>query len=97
MGLPFSPPRGSVGPDELSEIARCVAEHPRLWEDDLDPDRSTRTYNEVFTSEHLGVWAICWNADDHDTGYHDHGSSCGAPGCRRAARTRRRPRCPDPV
>ena len=50
MDLPFAPPGGPVGPDELAEIARCVAEHARLWEDDLDPDRSTRTYNEVFTS-----------------------------------------------
>jgi hypothetical protein len=78
MDLPFTPPDSPVGPDELAEIARLVAEHPRLWEDDLSPDRSERTYTDVFTYEHLGLWAICWNADDHDTGYHDHGSSCGA-------------------
>jgi hypothetical protein len=42
VDLPFTPPDSPVGPDELAEIARLVAEHPRLWEDDLSPDRTER-------------------------------------------------------
>jgi len=78
MDLPFTPPGHRLVPDELAEIARAVAERTLLWEDDLDHDRRRRTYVDVYTDEHVGVWAICWNADDHDTGYHDHGSSSGA-------------------
>jgi hypothetical protein len=78
MDLPFTPPGEPIGPDELAAIARSVADRPELWEGALDRDREHRTYSDVFTDEHVGIWAICWNGDDHDTGYHDHGHSCGA-------------------
>ncbi len=76
--LPFDPPPGPVGPDVLADIARRVAERPELWRDGLDRDRTRRTYSEVFTGEHLGVWAVSWMAADHDTGFHDHDRSRGA-------------------
>jgi hypothetical protein len=76
--LPFDPPARTIGPDELADIARRVAERPDLWRDGLDRDRSERTYSEVFTSEHLGVWAISWMDTAHDTGFHDHDRSRGA-------------------
>ena len=76
--LPFQPPTGPIGADELADVARRVAERPDLWEPTLDPTRERRTYSEVYTGEHLGVWAIAWAADDHDTGYHDHDRSHGA-------------------
>ncbi|GAB2642544.1 cupin domain-containing protein [Kribbella swartbergensis] len=49
-----------------------------LWEDKLRQTQDERTYAEVFASEHLGVWAISWMAEDHGTGYHDHDRSRGA-------------------
>ncbi|MGX5657098.1 hypothetical protein ACWKWC_20155 [Geodermatophilus nigrescens] len=64
--LPFELPRGPLGPADLSRIAAAVAGRPDLWRDGLDRDRRRRTYSEVHTSEHLGVWAISWMADDHD-------------------------------
>jgi hypothetical protein len=76
--LPFPVPDQPLGPHELATIARLVAEAPQLWEPGLDPRREERTYREVHSSEHLGVWAIAWAADDHDTGYHDHDRSDGA-------------------
>jgi hypothetical protein len=38
---------------------------PRLWRDDLDRERSERTYTELFTNDYLGVWAISWMSEDH--------------------------------
>lgn len=46
--------------------------NPTLWEDGLRQTTAERTYAEVFTNEHLGVWVISWMADGHDTGFHDH-------------------------
>ncbi|MBY8849440.1 hypothetical protein [Saccharothrix longispora] len=76
--LPFDPPTGTVPPDELARIAEAVAKCPELWEDDLERTTEQRTYTDVFANEHLGVWAISWMADGHDTGYHDHDHSNGA-------------------
>ncbi|SES21504.1 Cysteine dioxygenase type I [Lentzea xinjiangensis] len=76
--LPFEAPRDRLTPDELAVIAKAVADRPALWEDGLAQTTEDRTYTEVFTNDHLGVWAISWMADDHDTGFHDHDRSCGA-------------------
>lgn len=77
-GLPFEPPTGDVAPEELARIAETVAERPDLWAEKLERTTAERTYVDVFSNEHLGVWAISWMADGHDTGYHDHDHSCGA-------------------
>ncbi|MEW9547443.1 hypothetical protein [Nonomuraea sp. NPDC050783] len=76
--LPFVPPDRLLPPAKLQQVARAVAGRPALWRDGLDREADRRTYVEVFTSDHLGVWAISWMADDHDTGFHDHDRSCGA-------------------
>ncbi|MEO3818764.1 hypothetical protein ABGB21_19395 [Plantactinospora sp. B24E8] len=55
-----------------------MAGRPELWTDDLRRTSRERTYVDVHTSDHLGVWAISWMADVHDTGYHDHAASRGA-------------------
>ena len=76
--LPLDPPDHELSPDDLEKIARAVGEAPSLWEDELRTTTAERTYVDVFTNEHLGVWAISWMADEHDTGYHDHAQSSGA-------------------
>lgn len=76
--LPFELPRGRLSSEDLAAIAKAVAAQPALWEDDLNQTTAERTYADVFTNEHLGVWAISWMADGHDTGFHDHDRSCGA-------------------
>ncbi|SDG57394.1 Cysteine dioxygenase type I [Lentzea fradiae] len=76
--LPFEPPQDRLRPEDLAKIAEAVAARPSLWEEGLRQTTAERTYAEVFTNEHLGVWAISWMADGHDTGFHDHDRSCGA-------------------
>jgi hypothetical protein len=76
--LPFDIPGASLSPEDLAGIAKAVAAQPGLWEDALEKTTAERTYADVFTNEHLGVWAISWMADGHDTGFHDHDRSCGA-------------------
>lgn len=76
--LPFEAPQSRLSPEELADIAKAVADQPALWEEGLRQTTAERTYSEVFTNEHLGVWAISWMADGHDTGFHDHDRSCGA-------------------
>ncbi|WP_158853238.1 cysteine dioxygenase [Saccharothrix deserti] len=76
--LPFDVPEKDIGPPELARIAEAVAKRPELWEDTLRETTSERTYVDVFTNDHLGIWAIAWMDDEHDTGYHDHDRSSGA-------------------
>jgi hypothetical protein len=77
-GLPFAEPSERLDIAQLRRIARAVAERRDLWEEELRRSRDNRTYVDVFSNEHLGVWAISWMADGHDTGYHDHDASRGA-------------------
>ncbi|WP_219420000.1 hypothetical protein [Pseudonocardia nigra] len=76
--LPFAPPNRLLNPDELQDLAQRLAENKQLWSDALERTKDHRSYADVFTNEHLGVWAISWMADTHDTGYHDHDPSRGA-------------------
>lgn len=76
--LPFDSPARLLRPDELQQIAHAVGQRPELWHDQLNRDRTERTFLDVFTNAYLGVWAISWMADDHDTGFHDHARSRGA-------------------
>lgn len=75
---PIDLPGRTLTRQELESLVREVAGRPELWERDLDWASGERVYAEVFTSEHVGVWAIGWAAEDHDTGFHDHDTSCGA-------------------
>ncbi|MGW0523011.1 hypothetical protein [Crossiella sp. NPDC003009] len=75
--LPFDAPDGPLDGRQLQKLARLVAEHPELWEGELRQTTEERTYVEVFTNEHLGIWAISWMDEVHDTGYHDHHTSAG--------------------
>jgi hypothetical protein len=87
-GLPFDPPGRTLDGHQLQAIAAKVAAALELWQESLDQTTRERTYVDVFTDEHLGVRAISWMADEHDTGYHDHD-----PLLRRGAR---RPGCDPP-
>jgi len=72
--LPFDPPGRTLDGHQLQAIAAKVAAALELWQESLDQTTRERTYVDVFTDEHLGVRAISWMADEHDTGYHDHAS-----------------------
>jgi predicted metal-dependent enzyme (double-stranded beta helix superfamily) len=62
---------------ELRAVAACVAGQPALWRHLVAPDPTRRTYEQLWSDEHLTIWLICWMTD-HDTGFHDHERSCGA-------------------
>jgi Cysteine dioxygenase type I len=72
------PPSAEVGPADLEDIARSVAQRRGLWEDELRRTTVERTFVDVFSNDHLGVWVISWMDEVHDTGFHDHATSCGA-------------------
>jgi hypothetical protein len=75
--LPFDPPGRLLCPDELFAVASAVGKDPSLWRDELQQTSRERTYADVYTDDHVGVWAISWVVGSHDTGYHDHDRSCG--------------------
>jgi predicted metal-dependent enzyme (double-stranded beta helix superfamily) len=63
--------------EELERFVNELASRPELWIDHVKHDRTQRTYEELFSDEHVTAWLICW-MEDHDTGFHDHDISCGA-------------------
>jgi hypothetical protein len=62
---------------ELETFVTELAERPELWIEFVAHDPKQRTYHELLSDEHVTAWLICWS-DEHDTGFHDHDSSCGA-------------------
>ncbi len=67
-------PTGVLGPAELVEFARTLAESLERPNDLLDGQPCTRVYEEIWSDDHVNAWVICW-ADDSDTGFHDHDNS----------------------
>jgi predicted metal-dependent enzyme (double-stranded beta helix superfamily) len=68
---------------QLRALAAGVASDDRLWRHLVRHEPERRTYEELLIEEPLlllgrvALWLICW-MDDHDTGFHDHGTSSGA-------------------
>jgi hypothetical protein len=63
-----------LGPTELIEFARALAESIDRPDDFQGPELCTRVYEEIWSDDHVNAWVICW-ADDSDTGFHDHDTS----------------------
>lgn len=76
-GDPFDLPARLLEPEELQTLAEDVGGRPELWREQLGRCTAERTYVDLHTDEHVGVWAISWLADVHDTGFHDHDGSSG--------------------
>jgi predicted metal-dependent enzyme (double-stranded beta helix superfamily) len=72
-------PSRILDPTELEPLVARVAREPDRWRDLVHHDPSQRIYEQLFRTEHVGVWLICW-MHDHDTGFHDHDLSSGAVG-----------------
>lgn len=71
-------PRGrDLDGPELEAFVAELAERPELWIERVRHDPCQRSYEELIADDHVSAWLICW-MDDHDTGFHDHDSSCGA-------------------
>jgi predicted metal-dependent enzyme (double-stranded beta helix superfamily) len=65
-----------TGP-ELREFVADLAGRPEQWRHLVGHDPEQRIYHELHRDEQVGVWLICWMADQ-DTGFHDHDTSAGA-------------------
>jgi predicted metal-dependent enzyme (double-stranded beta helix superfamily) len=67
---------------QLRVLAAGVASDDRLWGHLVRHEPDRRTYEELLIEEprlvgRVALWLICW-MDDHDTGFHEHGTSSGA-------------------
>lgn len=71
---PLDPPDGGG----LAALAARVAPDEARWRDAAPARPGQRTFARVHAGDHVEVWVIRWGADDHDTGFHDHGTSTGA-------------------
>lgn len=67
-------PAGPLGPAELVEFARALAESLERPNDPPEAQLCTRVYEEIWSDDHVNAWLICW-AEDSDTGFHDHDTS----------------------
>lgn len=67
-------PAGVLGPTELVEFARALAESLDRPQAVPDAQLCTRVYEEIWSDDYVNAWVICW-ADDSDTGFHDHDTS----------------------
>lgn len=74
MSLPPDPAE-VLGRAELLRFAAALAQTPQHWRHLLlRGDACARTYEAIWSSEHVNAWVICW-AGDADTGFHDHDDS----------------------
>jgi predicted metal-dependent enzyme (double-stranded beta helix superfamily) len=62
---------------ELRAFVSDLAARPEGWRHLVGHDPEQRIYHELQRDEQVGVWLICWMADQ-DTGFHDHDTSAGA-------------------
>ncbi len=74
LGLPGD--RTLERPD-LERLTRALAARRELWEAQIDPSATERTYACLHRDAQLDVWAIFW-LPENDTGWHDHDTSSGA-------------------
>ena len=61
----------------LADLAVELGGERLLWRQLVRHDANERVYEELYRDVHLDIWLICW-AEEQDTGFHDHDSSCGA-------------------
>jgi Cysteine dioxygenase type I len=76
IGLDRLPGR-SLDRRELLDLARHVAGHPELWQEQVAFDDDHRHYVSLHRDAHVDVWVLCWTPSN-DTGWHDHDVSSGA-------------------
>jgi len=67
-------PTGVLGPTEVVDFARALAESLDRRPGLPDQQLCTRVYEEIWSDDYVNAWVICW-ADDADTGFHDHDNS----------------------
>jgi predicted metal-dependent enzyme (double-stranded beta helix superfamily) len=66
-----APPSGVLEAAELVGFAVALAGSPERWRHLTCHAGDARTYETIWSDEHVNAWVIRW-ADDSDTGFHDH-------------------------
>ncbi len=64
----------SLTPHELERFVSSLVETPTLWRSHVHHEETMRVYEQIWESEHVNAWVICWS-EDQDTGFHDHDES----------------------
>ena len=63
--------------DQLERFVEALAATPQRWEHLVRHDDDTRVYEQIWDSDDVNAWVICWS-EDQDTGFHDHDDSAAA-------------------
>lgn len=67
----------SLSVPELECFAAWMAATPERWRHLVRHARHARVYEQVWDTENVNAWLICWS-EDQDTGFHDHDDSAAA-------------------
>jgi quercetin dioxygenase-like cupin family protein len=67
----------SLSSDELERFLTALAATPQRWQHLVRHTDDARVYEQIWDSEEVNAWVICWS-QDQDTGFHDHDVSAAA-------------------
>jgi quercetin dioxygenase-like cupin family protein len=67
----------SLSVEELERFVAVLAATPQRWQHLVRHSGDARVYEQIWDSEEVNAWVICWS-EDQDTGYHDHDDSAAA-------------------
>jgi quercetin dioxygenase-like cupin family protein len=67
----------SMSREELERFVGELADSPERWRHLVRHGGEARVYEQIWDSEEVNAWVICWS-EDQDTGFHDHDSSAAA-------------------
>jgi quercetin dioxygenase-like cupin family protein len=62
---------------ELELFVSALAATPQRWQHLVRDSGEGRVYEQIWDSEDVNAWVICWS-EDQDTGFHDHDVSAAA-------------------
>src|SRR5207302_1200926 len=62
---------------ELKRFVATLATTPERWQHLVRLGGVGRVYEQIWDSEEVNAWVICWS-EDQDTGFHDHDDSAAA-------------------
>jgi quercetin dioxygenase-like cupin family protein len=63
--------------EELERFVTTLAATPQRWQHFVRHSGDERMYEQIWDSEEVNAWVICWS-EDQDTGFHDHDDSDAA-------------------
>jgi quercetin dioxygenase-like cupin family protein len=67
----------SLTREELEQFVTVLAATPQRWAHLVHHSDDARVYEQIWDSEEVNAWVICWS-EDQDTGFHDHDDSAAA-------------------